>query len=84
MTVHPYGDCVSEDGESSEILYKTVKRRKLVEEYFDTASKINVHNHLCQGSLELQETWDKEAASSCLCNHFRNGGGGCIPTVFSP
>ena len=34
---------VSEDGESSEIFYKTVKRPKLVEEYFDSASKIDVH-----------------------------------------
>ena len=48
---------VSEDGESSEIFYKTVKRPKLVEEYFDSASKIDVHNHLRQGSLALEEAW---------------------------
>ena len=46
---------VSEDGESSETFYKTVKRPKLVEEYFDSASKIDVHNHLRQGSLALEE-----------------------------
>ena len=48
---------VSEGGESSEIFCKTVKRPKLVEEYFDSASKIDVHNHLRQGSLALEEAW---------------------------
>ena len=77
---------VSEDGESSEILYKTVKRPKLVEEYFDSANKIDVHNHLRQGSLALEEAWggQLEMASPCLCKHFGNGGGGCLPIVFSP
>ena len=35
---------VSEDGESSEIFCKTLKRPKLVEEYFDSTRKIDVHS----------------------------------------
>ena len=38
-------------------ILQTVKRPKLVEQYFDSASKIDVHNHLCQGSLALEEAW---------------------------
>ena len=48
---------VSEDGKSSEAFFKTVRRPKLVEEYFDSASKIDIHNHLRQGSLALEEAW---------------------------
>ena len=39
---------VSEDGQPSEIFYKNVKIPKLIDEYFDSASKIDVHNHLHQ------------------------------------
>ena len=48
---------VSEDGKSSEAFFRTVKRPKLVEEYFDSAGKIDIHNHLRQGSLALEEAW---------------------------
>ena len=54
---------VSEDGESSEIFCKTVKRPKLVEEYFDSASKIDVHN---QGSLALEEAWRTRKGHHCV------------------
>ena len=48
---------VSEDGKSSEAFLKTGRRPKLVEEYFNSASKIDIHNHLRQGSLALEEAW---------------------------
>ena len=48
---------VSEDGKPSEAFFRTVKRPKLVQEYFDSAGKIDVHNHLRQGSLALEEAW---------------------------
>eukprot|EP00731_Ephydatia_muelleri_P021839 Em0014g430a len=48
---------VLNDGKSSEAFFKTVKRPKLVEEYFDSAGKIDIHNHLRQGSLALEEGW---------------------------
>eukprot|EP00731_Ephydatia_muelleri_P020866 Em0013g593a len=50
---------VLKDGKSSEAFFKTVKRPKLVEEYmyFDSASKIDIHSHLRQGSLPLEEAW---------------------------
>ena len=34
-----------------------MRRPKLFEEYFDSASKIDIHNHLRQGSLALEEAW---------------------------
>ena len=67
---------VSEDGKSSEAFFKTVKRHKLVEEYFDSAGKIDIHNHLRQGSLALEVAWGtKKWYHRFFFNHFGNGRG---------
>ena len=36
---------------------KHVKRSKLVEEYFDSASVIDINNHVRQGGLSLETAW---------------------------
>lgn len=56
MTVARY-DRVGYDGNElgqTEIYLKHVKRSKLVEEYFDTAGVIDIHNHCRQGGLALE------------------------------
>ena len=45
------------DGFKSETYFRSVKRPKLVEQYFASAQKIDVHNHLRQGSLRLEVAW---------------------------
>ena len=45
------------DGVTSEAIWKLVKRPKIVADYFDAASKIDVHNHLRQGGLALESSW---------------------------
>ena len=37
--------------------YKSIIQPTLVEEYFESASKIDDHNHFRQGSLALEEAW---------------------------
>jgi hypothetical protein len=42
---------------STESFFKFVKRRKCVEEYFQAASIIDINNHLRQGGLALERSW---------------------------
>ena len=39
------------------VYYKEAKRPAVVEQYFDGANAIDVHNHLQQGGLELERHW---------------------------
>ena len=44
-----------------------MKRHKLVE-YFDSAGKIDIHNHLRQGSLALEEAWGTKKWHHHVCS----------------
>ena len=39
---------------------KKVKRPAVVEQYFDGANAIDIHNHLRQGGLELERHWQTQ------------------------
>ena len=41
----------------TEVFNKTVKRKKVVEFYFDAASIIDINNHMRQGGLALETAW---------------------------
>ena len=41
--------------DGAEAYYKEVERPRIVADYFDVAQKIDVHNHVRQGSLCLEE-----------------------------
>ena len=43
---------------------KTVKRKKVVETYFDAASKIDINNHMRQGGLTLETAWRTQSWAS--------------------
>lgn len=45
------------DGEVQGIIVKEVPRPMIAEEYFDGAQMIDVHNHLRQSSINLEDTW---------------------------
>ena len=47
------------DGEV-EIYYKTIPQPSLVYDYFQAAKAIDVHNHLRQGSLALEQVWQTQ------------------------
>ena len=42
------------------VYYKEVKRPAVVEQYFDGANAIDIHNHLRQGGLELERHWQTQ------------------------
>ena len=46
-----------DDGDGTEVEWRETKRPKVVEEYFDAAKVIDVHNHMRQGGLALEEAW---------------------------
>ena len=51
---------LDEDGDEvgqTEVYNKTVKRKKVVESYFDAASIIDINNHMHQGGLALEAAW---------------------------
>ena len=53
-------EMLNEDGDEigqTEVFNKTLKRRKVVESYFDAASIIDINNHLRQGGLALETAW---------------------------
>ncbi len=47
-------------GTQSEVYYKEVPRPRLAESYFSSAQKVDVHNHLRQGSLSLEASWSTQ------------------------
>ena len=58
-------------GNREETYYKEVKRPKIIEDYFNAACKIDVHNHLRQGSLSIETAlrthrWDIRLYSTIL------------------
>ena len=55
-----------EDGD--EIGNKTLKRREVVESYFDAASIIDINNHLRQGGLALETAWRTQSCMPCYFN----------------
>jgi hypothetical protein len=46
--------------ESGRIIIKEVPRPKIVEEYFDGAPSIDIHNHIRQSGLALEEVWNTQ------------------------
>ena len=53
-------EMLEEDGDEvgqTEVYNKTVKRKKVVESYFDVASIIDINNHMRQGGLALETAW---------------------------
>ena len=48
----------------TEAYVKHVKRSKLVKEYFDSASVIDINNHVRQGGLSLETAWKTQNQSS--------------------
>ena len=50
----------------SEVFNKTVKRKKVVETYFDAASIIDINNHMRQGGLALETAWRTQSWASCV------------------
>ena len=53
-------EMLDEDGEEvgqTEVFNKTVKRKKIVESYFDATSIIDINNHMRQGGLALETAW---------------------------
>ncbi|KAL5502000.1 hypothetical protein EMCRGX_G008685 [Ephydatia muelleri] len=60
-------EVLDEDGEEigqSEVLNKTVKRKKVVETYFDAASIIDINNHMRQGGVALETAWQTQSWAS--------------------
>ena len=55
-----------EDGD--EIGNKTLKRREVVESYFDAASIIDINNHLRQGGLALETACRTQSCMPCYFN----------------
>ena len=56
-----------QDGEEigqSEVFNKTVKRKKVVETYFDAASIIDINNHMRQGGVALETAWQTQSWAS--------------------
>ena len=54
---------IDEDGEEleqSEVFNKTVKRKKVVETYFNAASIIDINNHMQQGGVALETAWQTQ------------------------
>lgn len=43
--------------EMNKVFYKEVKRPKIAEEYHDGSPAVDIHNHLRQGGLALEEVW---------------------------
>ncbi|KAL5502121.1 hypothetical protein EMCRGX_G008844 [Ephydatia muelleri] len=59
-------EVLDEDGEEigqSEVFNKTVKRKKVVETYFDAASIID-NNHMRQGGVALETAWQTQSWAS--------------------
>ena len=55
---------LDEDGEEvgqTEAFNKYVKRKKVVESYFDAASIIDTNNHMRQGGLALETAWQTQS-----------------------
>ena len=52
-TPHEDGDEIGQ----TEVLKKTLKRRKVIESYFDVAFIIDINNHLRQRGLALETAW---------------------------
>ena len=53
-------DMLDEDGEEvgqTEVFNKTVKRKKVVESYFNASLIIDINNHMRQGGLALETAW---------------------------
>jgi hypothetical protein len=46
--------------ESGKIIKKEVPRPKIVEEYFDGAPSIDIHNHIRQSGIALEEIWNTQ------------------------
>ena len=61
------GSILDDDGEEigqSEVFNKTVKRKKVVETYFDAASIIDINNHMRQGGVALETAWQTQSWAS--------------------
>lgn len=43
--------------EMGQVYYKEVKRPKIVEDYYDGSPAVDIHNHMRQGGLALEESW---------------------------
>ena len=50
----------------TEVYNKTVKRKKVVESYFDAASIIDINNHMRQGGLALETAWRTQSWASLV------------------
>ena len=50
----------------TEVFKKTLKRKKVVESYFDAASIIDINNHLRQGGLALETAWQTQSWACCV------------------
>ncbi|KAJ3659781.1 hypothetical protein Zmor_011453 [Zophobas morio] len=46
--------------EEGNLYYKSVKRPKLVQTYFDGAPAIDIHNHIRQSGLSLETVWNTQ------------------------
>ena len=60
-------EMIDEDGEEigqSEVFNKTVKRKKVVETYFDAASIIDINNHMRQGGVAVETAWQSQSWAS--------------------
>ena len=60
-------EMLDEDGDEvgqTEVYNKTVKRKKVVESYFDAASIIDINNHMRQGGLALETAWRTQSWES--------------------
>ena len=60
-------EVLDEDGEEigqSEVFNKTVKRKKVVETYFDAASIIDINNHMRQGGVAIETAWQTQSWAS--------------------
>ena len=65
--VSTHSTTLDEDGDEigqTEVYNKTVKRKKVVETYFDAASIIDINNHMRQGGLALETAWRTQSWAS--------------------
>ena len=66
-------EMLDEDGDEvgqTEVYNKTVKRKKVVESYFDAASIIDINNHMRQGGLALETAWRTQSWQVVLWQQF--------------
>jgi hypothetical protein len=66
-------EMLDEDGEEvgqTEVFNKTVKRKKIVESYFDAASIIDINNQMCQGGWHWKQHGEPSLGQTVLWQQF--------------